>query len=83
MWRGAAPVQRALIAGDGETGTNVVQLTAGLDEGDVYGGTRYRIPATATAGRVLEDLAPDGAAPARSAAERTNMLMRASIASRA
>lgn len=60
-WRGAAPVQRALIAGDSETGTNVFQLTAGLDEGDVYGGTRYRIPATATAGRVLEDLARDGA----------------------
>lgn len=60
-WRGAAPVQRALIAGDGETGTNVFQLTAGLDEGDVYGGTRYRIPPTATAGRVLEDLARDGA----------------------
>lgn len=61
-WRGAAPVQRALIAGDSETGTNVFQLTAGLDEGDVYGATRYRIPATATAGRVLEDLARDGAA---------------------
>jgi methionyl-tRNA formyltransferase len=61
-WRGAAPVQRALIAGDSETGTNVFQLTAGLDEGDVYGGTRYRIPATATAGRVLDDLARDGAA---------------------
>jgi methionyl-tRNA formyltransferase len=55
-------VQRALIAGDSETGTNVFQLTAGLDEGDVYGGTRYRIPATATAGRVLDDLARDGAA---------------------
>lgn len=61
-WRGAAPVQRSLIAGDSETGTNVFQLTAGLDEGDVYGGTRYRVPATATAGRVLDDLARDGAA---------------------
>lgn len=61
-WRGAAPVQRALMAGDSETGTNVFQLTAGLDEGDVYGATRYRIPASATADRVLADLARDGAA---------------------
>lgn len=60
QWRGAAPVQRALIAGDEVTGTSVFQLTPGLDEGDVYGGTRYRIPATATADRVLAELADEG-----------------------
>ncbi|MFT2526195.1 formyltransferase family protein, partial [Escherichia coli] len=35
-WRGAAPVQRALIAGDRETGASVFQLVAALDAGDVF-----------------------------------------------
>lgn len=34
-WRGAAPVERALMAGDGETGVSIMQLTAGLDSGPV------------------------------------------------
>ncbi|MCW3011377.1 MAG: Methionyl-tRNA formyltransferase, partial [Solirubrobacterales bacterium] len=34
-WRGAAPVERALMAGDPETGVCIMQLTAGLDEGPV------------------------------------------------
>ncbi len=34
-WRGAAPVERAIMAGDGETGVAIMRLTAGLDEGPV------------------------------------------------
>ena len=35
-WRGAAPVERAIMAGDEETGVSIMALTAGLDEGPVY-----------------------------------------------
>jgi methionyl-tRNA formyltransferase len=35
-WRGAAPVERAIMAGDDETGVSIMALTAGLDEGPVY-----------------------------------------------
>jgi methionyl-tRNA formyltransferase len=60
-WRGAAPVQHALIAGDEETGAAVFRLVPELDAGDVYGVTRYRVPAGATASDVLTDLAGSGA----------------------
>src|SRR5699024_3097620 len=35
-WRGAAPIQRALLAGDDATGVSIMQLDAGLDSGPVY-----------------------------------------------
>src|SRR3954464_2576005 len=35
-WRGAAPVERAMMAGDAETGVAIMRLTAGLGEGPVY-----------------------------------------------
>ncbi len=60
-WRGAAPVQHALIAGDDVTGASVFQLVAELDAGDVFAERRYRVPADATAGDVLVDLAGLGA----------------------
>ena len=60
-WRGAAPVQRALIAGDGVTGASVFQLVPELDAGDVFGELRYPVPAGATAGDVLDALAHSGA----------------------
>ncbi|MCT2085546.1 methionyl-tRNA formyltransferase [Microbacterium enclense] len=60
-WRGAAPVQRALIAGDRETGASVFQLVAELDAGDVFAEERYLVPWNATAGEVLDDLAEVGA----------------------
>ncbi len=60
-WRGAAPVQRALIAGDPVTGASVFQLVAALDAGDVFAESRYVVPETATAGDVLDALAQDGA----------------------
>lgn len=60
-WRGAAPVQHALIAGDRETGADVFRLVPALDAGDVYGRLRYAVPRGATAGDVLGDLAERGA----------------------
>ena len=60
-WRGAAPVQRALIAGDAVTGAAVFQLVPALDAGDVFGRLEYRVPETATAGEVLSALADEGA----------------------
>ncbi|HWI30722.1 MAG TPA: methionyl-tRNA formyltransferase [Microbacterium sp.] len=60
-WRGAAPVQHALIAGDEETGASVFQLVTELDAGDVYDERRYAVSSRATAADVLFDLAGLGA----------------------
>lgn len=60
-WRGAAPVQRAIMAGDEVTGASVFQLVPALDAGDVFAERRYPIPEDATAGDVLEALAGSGA----------------------
>lgn len=60
-WRGAAPVQRALIAGDRVTGASVFQLVPELDAGDVFARSRYDVPRGATAGEVLAALADLGA----------------------
>ncbi|HRQ00919.1 MAG TPA: methionyl-tRNA formyltransferase, partial [Terrimesophilobacter sp.] len=60
-WRGAAPVQHAIIAGDEVTGAAVFQLVPELDAGDVFATVNRRIEAHETAGRVLEDLAESGA----------------------
>lgn len=60
-WRGAAPVQRALIAGDDVLGASVFQLVAELDAGDVYATREIEVAETATAGEALETLAQDGA----------------------
>ncbi|MBW9095224.1 methionyl-tRNA formyltransferase [Microbacterium jejuense] len=60
-WRGAAPVQHALIAGDAATGASVFQLVPELDAGDVFGELAMDIPEDATAGDLLTRLADDGA----------------------
>lgn len=60
-WRGAAPVQRALIAGDAVTGASVFQLVAALDAGDVFAEERYEVPPGSTSADVLEALADIGA----------------------
>jgi methionyl-tRNA formyltransferase len=60
-WRGAAPVQHALIAGDAETGASVFQLVPELDAGAVFAKVSYRPAADATAGDVLAALAVEGA----------------------
>jgi len=60
-WRGAAPVQHALIAGDAATGASVFQLVPELDAGAVFGELARDVPADATAGDLLASLAEDGA----------------------
>jgi len=60
-WRGAAPVQRAIIAGDDITGASVFQLVPELDAGDVFGQMTQPIGAHETAGHLLESLSYAGA----------------------
>jgi len=60
-WRGAAPVQRAIIAGDSTTGASVFQLVPELDAGDLYGHLSQPIGAHETAGHLLDSLAVSGA----------------------
>ncbi len=60
-WRGAAPIQRAIMAGDAETGVAVMRMTAGLDEGPVLASLRLPIGPLDTAGTVQERMARDGA----------------------
>ncbi len=60
-WRGAAPVQRAIMAGDDETGAAVFQLVGELDAGAVYATLRQPIGAHQTSGQLLESLAVSGA----------------------
>ncbi|MBO0979044.1 methionyl-tRNA formyltransferase [Microbacterium sp. SD291] len=61
QWRGAAPVQRALIAGDPELGASVFQLVPALDAGDVFASRVVDVAADETADAALEALAADGA----------------------
>jgi methionyl-tRNA formyltransferase len=51
-WRGAAPVERALLAGDTETGVCVMQIDSGLDTGAVYACATTPIDPTETAGEL-------------------------------
>jgi methionyl-tRNA formyltransferase len=60
-WRGAAPVQRALLAGDAETGISIMQMDAGLDSGPVLMQKRVPIAADDDAGRLHDKLAAVGA----------------------
>ena len=61
-WRGAAPIQRAVMAGDVETGVCIMQLDEGMDTGPVLLERRIAIGETDTAGTLFEKLAPMGAA---------------------
>ena len=61
-WRGAAPIQRAIMAGDPVCGVQAMRMTAGLDEGPVLGAATVRIDALETAGTLHDRLAPIGAA---------------------
>ena len=60
-WRGAAPIQRAIMAGDAVTGVQVMRMTEGLDEGPILLSETVRIDALETAGSLYERLAPIGA----------------------
>lgn len=57
-WRGAAPVERALMAGETEIGVCTLRMTAGVDEGPVGDARTVFVPREADAGRAYELLAP-------------------------
>jgi methionyl-tRNA formyltransferase len=60
-WRGAAPIQRALLAGDGETGITLMRMDAGLDTGPMLDVARVAIDTEETAGSLEAKLAALGA----------------------
>ena len=60
-WRGAAPVQHAILHGDDVTGASTFQIETGLDTGPVYGVVTEAIRPTDTAGELLERLSRSGA----------------------
>jgi methionyl-tRNA formyltransferase len=60
-WRGAAPIQRAILAGDAETGITIMQMETGLDTGPILAQQRIPIEATTNAQQLHERLAALGA----------------------
>lgn len=59
-WRGAAPVQRAILAGDAETGVTIMQMEAGLDTGPMLAKVQTSVDGK-SAGELTEELAHLGA----------------------
>src|SRR6185503_13590570 len=60
-WRGAAPINRAIMAGDAESGVMVMRMEEGLDTGPIAMAERVPIGADMTAGELHDALAPLGA----------------------
>ena len=60
-WRGAAPIQRAIMAGDAATGITIMQMDEGLDTGDILLAEQIAITAETTAGSLHDELAQLGA----------------------
>src|SRR6201985_597532 len=60
-WRGAAPINRAIMAGDSETGVMVMKMDIGLDTGDVAMAERLAISDAMTAADLHDALSPLGA----------------------
>ncbi len=56
-WRGAAPIQRAIEAGDAETGITIMQMDAGLDTGDILSSRKIAIDDRMTAATLTDALA--------------------------
>ena len=61
-WRGAAPIQRAIMAGDRQTGVQIMQMSEGLDEGQILLSERMDIHPDDTAATLSERMAHVGAA---------------------
>ena len=59
-WRGAAPIQAAILAGDAQTGVSLMAMTAGLDSGPVYASATLPIGARESAGELHDRLADLG-----------------------
>ncbi|MCC8995173.1 MAG: methionyl-tRNA formyltransferase [Candidatus Contendobacter sp.] len=66
-WRGAAPIQRAILAGDAKTGVCLMQMEAGLDTGPVYVRAAIPIERSTTGGELHDRLAALGAATLQAA----------------
>ena len=60
-WRGAAPIERALLAGDNETGVCIMRMEEGLDTGGIYFEKRIPITSTSTGQSLWTDLEKLGA----------------------
>ncbi len=60
-WRGAAPIQRAIMAGDSESGVSIMRMDEGLDTGDICAMARVSIPPSTTAQLLHDELAALGA----------------------
>jgi methionyl-tRNA formyltransferase len=60
-WRGAAPIQRAILAGDSETGVTIMEMEAGLDTGPMLRKSTIKITLEMTAGALHDALAEAGA----------------------
>jgi methionyl-tRNA formyltransferase len=60
-WRGAAPIQRAILAGDAESGVTIMQMEAGLDTGPMLLEERIAIDARMTASQLHDGLSSMGA----------------------
>jgi methionyl-tRNA formyltransferase len=60
-WRGAAPIQRAIMAGDDETGIMIMKMDEGLDTGPVAMAEKVKITADMTAGELHDQLSMAGA----------------------
>jgi methionyl-tRNA formyltransferase len=60
-WRGAAPIQRAILAGDDETGVAIMQMEVGLDTGPVWHARRVEIGEKETGGELHDRLSELGA----------------------
>jgi methionyl-tRNA formyltransferase len=69
-WRGAAPIQRALLAGDAVTGITIMQMEAGLDTGPILLAAPWPIGPDATAASLQSDLSALGARLIREALDR-------------
>jgi methionyl-tRNA formyltransferase len=70
-WRGAAPIQRAILAGDTQTGVCLMQMEAGLDTGPVLLERQIPIAADDTGGNLHDKLAAMGAQTLGEALQRT------------
>jgi methionyl-tRNA formyltransferase len=73
-WRGAAPIQRAILAGDATTGVSIMRMEAGLDTGPVLLEKPVPIDARDTAGSLTEKLALTGAEAVMEALARIDSL---------
>lgn len=73
-WRGAAPIHRAILAGDEETGISIMRMEAGLDTGPVLLERRVPISPEDTTGSLAETLARVGAAAIVEALEHVDTL---------